>query len=183
MAALLAVAALAGPACSAAGPPGNGAVTVDAGDLASGIAVPGVAVRVRGEDERNTLRIAALANDALRRGGIWPDETAPLTLYLTFTRPHVVTERDRPDVSVLGRGGSSSKAEFGLAIELPFGDGPAPSPPVPHVLIATLESGGGETVWHAKATTDAVPGSGERAALRRLVEAVAKALVKAKGKS
>lgn len=172
---------LAVPACAARGAEDAGAVTVTAGPLSPGVHPAGINVRVRDEDERTTLRILAFADDALRRNGIHPDATAPLTLYLTFMRPRTVTSRSAPDVSILGRGGSSSRAEFGLSLELPLGSGPKPSKPARHTLIASLERGDGKVVWHAEAVTGAVPGRGEWAALRRMLGAVAKALAKARG--
>ena len=81
--------------------------------------------------------------------------------------------------SVIGRGGSSSRAEFGLEFKVPLEEEAAPPAPVRHRLTARLERAPGEVAWRAEAETDAMPGTGEQEALRRLAEAIAQSLAKA----
>jgi hypothetical protein len=116
-----------------------------------------VAVRVREEDERAALRIAALANEALTRHGIRPEATAPNVLFLRFERPRTLQSRAGPKVGIVGRGGSSSETDLGLAIQIPLDGKPPPPQPARHEVFAELENGAGNVIWRGRAVKDAVP--------------------------
>lgn len=142
-------------------------------------ALQAVAVRVRQEDEKATLRIAALANDVLTRHGIRPEATAPLVLFLRFERPRITEARSGPKVGIVGRGGSSSETDLGLAIQIPLDGKPPPSPPARHEVVAELESGAGNIIWRGRAVKDAVPETGiNTVLLRDLIERVIAALAR-----
>ncbi|MQA65440.1 MAG: hypothetical protein GEU76_06020 [Alphaproteobacteria bacterium] len=116
-----------------------------------------VAVRVRQEDEKAALRIAALANEALTRHGIRPEATAPNVLFLRFERPRTLQSRAGPKVGIVGRGGSSSETDLGLAIQIPLDGKPPPPQPARHEVFAELENGVGNVIWRGRAVKDAVP--------------------------
>jgi len=176
------------PACSGAGLSlwpfgGHGDAEVPASAVARPAAgLQAVAVRVREEDERAALRIAALANEALTRHGIRPEATAPNVLFLRFERPRTLESRSGPKVGIVGRGGSSSETDLGLAIQIPL-DGTSPSPPpARHEVFAELENRGGNVIWRGRAVTDAVPTTEIDAAVARdLIERVVAQLARETG--
>jgi hypothetical protein len=138
-----------------------------------------VAVRVRQEDDKTALRIAALANDALTRHGIRPEATAPHVLFLRFERPRTLESRSGPKVGIVGRGGSSSETDLGLAIQIPLDGKPPPPSPARHEVVAELESAAGKVIWRGRAVKDAVPTTGlDTAVLRDLIERVVAALAR-----
>ena len=141
-----------------------------------------VAVRIRQEDEKTALRIAAVANDALMRHGIRPEATAPQVLFLRFDRPRTLESSSGPKVGIVGRGGSSSETDLGVAIQIPLGGKPPPPPPARHEVVAELESGAGNIIWRRHAVKDAVPAAGiNTAVLRDLIERIISALARETG--
>jgi hypothetical protein len=138
-----------------------------------------VAVRVRQEDEKAALRIAALANEALTRHGIRAEATAPHVLFLRFERPRTFESRSGPKVGIVGRGGSSSETDLGLAIQIPLDGKPPPPQPARHEISAELENGAGNVIWRGRAVKDAVPTAGiDTAVLRDLIERIVATLAR-----
>lgn len=119
-----------------------------------------LAVLIRDESERETIRLAAIVNEALAQHGFRPDATASTVLVIRFDRPRTMSARSRPGVGIYGRGGSSGTSDLGLSIEIPLGRGPAPPPPARHEIIAELEAGAGNVIWRDGAAMDA-PASAE----------------------
>jgi hypothetical protein len=85
-------------------------------------------------------------------------------------------------VGIVGRGGSSSETDLGLAIQIPL-DGTSPSPPpARHEVFAELENRGGNVIWRGRAVTDAVPTTEIDAAVARdLIERVVAQLARETG--
>ncbi len=162
-----------------AGPRAEEAVRVLVSEPGVRAAAAGVAVRVEGETDREALRIAAFANDALRRAGLKPYSVAPMRLYLKYVRPRVLSLRERPDVSVIGRGGSSGRTSLGIELQVPTDSEPGPAAPARHVLAARLENASGTVSWQAEAEMEIEDDGRGQEALRRLTETVAAALARA----
>lgn len=155
----------------------------------------GVSVVVERETGEQALRIAAFVNDAMRRAGLRSNATAPMRLYVHFSRPEMTTVDEQPPVSVTARGGWSKDAarqrqlpvtepEVGLEVQMPV-KSRSNSPELKiHRLTARLETAPGEVGWQAVAETEAVPGKDETAVLKRLAARIVDAfvhLVKAAG--
>ena len=139
-----------------------------------------VAVRIHDEDEEESKRIAAFANEALSRHGIRPDATASATLFLRFDRPRTLSAPSKPRVGVVGRGGSSSRADIGLSIQIPLGRGDAPPPPAKHELAAELETAPGHVAWRDRTAMDGIPGARiDPRVARELIERVVTRLARA----
>ncbi len=137
------------------GTPDGEGTGADASPVARPEAGRAVALRIRDESERESLRIAAIANDVLAQHGFRPDGTARAVLVLRFDRPRTLSAPGRPAVGIFGRGGSSGTSDIGVSIELPVGRGPAPAPPARHEVIAELETQSGKVVWRERAAKDA----------------------------
>lgn len=165
-----------GGAGRAGAPPAAGTTDTIAEPAVRGRAI---ALRVRDESERETVRLTALANEVLSQRGFRPDSTASAVLVLRVDRPRNLTAPGRPPIGIYGRGGSSGDTNLGLSIELPLGRGRVEPPQGRHEIIAELETGAGKVVWNERAATDApvapeIDARVARELLGRIVEKLAR---------
>lgn len=137
-------------------PPARPETKTTGNDLAPGARQDrALAVRIRDESDRETIRLVAFVNEALSQHGFRPDATASSVLVIRFDRPRTMSAGSRPGVGIYGRGGSSGASDLGLSIEIPLGRGPPPPPPARHEIIAELEAGAGNVIWKERAAMDA----------------------------